>query len=56
MTAFTLKIDTLYLACSPEIGLICYGRCQDEALNNLSDEIRGIQKSQPRSAKTTLIS
>ena len=39
MTALAFKIDTLYLACSPEIGLVCYGHCQDEALNNLTDEI-----------------
>ena len=40
MTTITLKLDTLYAACSPDFGVISYGRCQDEALNNLSDEIR----------------
>lgn len=45
MTTFTLKLDTLYAACSPELGMISYGHCQDEALNNLSDEIRQHQKA-----------
>ena len=40
MTTFTLKLDTLYAAVSPEIGVVSYGRCEDEAINNLSDEIR----------------
>jgi hypothetical protein len=39
MTALTLKLDTLYLACSPGTRLVCYGQCQDEALNNLADEL-----------------
>ena len=40
MTAFAFKADTLYVACSPELGLFSFGHCQDEALNNLTDEIR----------------
>lgn len=40
MTTITLKLDTLYAACSPELGVVSYGHCQDEALNNLSDELR----------------
>ena len=44
MTTFTLKLDTLYAACSPELGVVSYGQCQDEALNNLSDEIRQHRK------------
>jgi hypothetical protein len=40
MTAFAFKSDTLYIACSPELGVFSYGHCQDEALNNLTDEIR----------------
>ena len=39
-TTFTLKLETLYAACSPELGVVSYGQCQDEALNNLSDELR----------------
>ena len=38
--AFTFKIETLYAACSPELGVVSYGKCQDETLNNLIDEIR----------------
>ena len=40
MSTLTLKIATLYAACSPELGVVSYGQCQDEALNNLADEIR----------------
>jgi hypothetical protein len=40
MSTLTLKIASLYAACSPELGVVSYGRCQDEALNNLTDEIR----------------
>jgi hypothetical protein len=48
MTAFTLKLDTLYAACLPGSGVVCYGHCQDEALNNLTDELR----QQKRGAET----
>jgi hypothetical protein len=40
MTTFAFKADTLYIACSPELGVFSFGHCQDEALNNLTDEIR----------------
>ena len=40
MSTLTLKISTLYAACSPELGVVSYGCCQDEALNNLAHEIR----------------
>ena len=36
---FTIKLDTLYAAYAPEFNVSAYGTCQDEALNNLSDEI-----------------
>ena len=39
MNTYTLKIDTLYLACSPELNLVSYGACQDEALNNLQEDV-----------------
>ena len=39
MSTLTLKIATLYAACSPELGVVSYGQCQDEALNNLADEL-----------------
>ena len=45
MTTFTLKMDTLYAACSPELGVVSYGHCQDEALNNLSEDIRKQQNT-----------
>jgi hypothetical protein len=40
MKTFTLKLETLYAAYSPELGMVSYGHCQDEALNNLSEDIR----------------
>ena len=43
MTALTLKLDTLYAACLPGIGVVCYGHCEDEALNNLTDELRQLK-------------
>ena len=43
MSTLTLKIATLYAACSPELGVVSYGGCQDEALNNLADAIRDRQ-------------
>jgi hypothetical protein len=43
MSTLTLKIATLYAACSPDFGVVSYGGCQDEALNNLTDEIRDRQ-------------
>jgi predicted RNase H-like HicB family nuclease len=46
MSTITLKADTLYLACSPELGVVTYGQCQDEALNNLTEEIRQHQAAE----------
>ncbi len=43
MILSTLKIHSLYLACSLESGVVGYGACQDEALNNLTDELRQVQ-------------
>ena len=36
----TFKAQTLYVAYAPEFDLSAYGGCRDEALNNLSDELR----------------
>jgi hypothetical protein len=38
--AFTQKLTGLYVAYAPEFGVAAYGACQDEALNNLTEEIR----------------
>jgi len=37
---FTHKITSLYVAYAPEFEVAAYGGCRDEALNNLSDELR----------------
>jgi hypothetical protein len=39
------KITSLYAACSPEMGVVSFGACQDEALNNLTDELADRQNS-----------
>ena len=39
-TIFAIKQDTLYVAYAPEFDVSAWGTCQDEALNNLSDELR----------------
>ena len=41
VTTFTLKVTTLYVAYAPDFNVAAYGGCQDEALNNLTDELRG---------------
>jgi hypothetical protein len=38
-STLAIKTGTLYAACSPEWGVVCYGSCLDKALNNLADEI-----------------
>ena len=35
----TRKIKTMYVAYAPEFDVSAYGTCQDEALNNLADEL-----------------
>jgi hypothetical protein len=44
-TTFAIKQDTLYVAYAPEFDVSAWGTCQDEALNNLSDELRQQQKT-----------
>ena len=43
-TALTQKITGIYVAYAPSLELSAYGSCRDEALNNLSDEIRHRKK------------
>ena len=43
LSILILKTESLYCACSPELDIVSYGGCQDEALNNLQDEIRMTQ-------------
>lgn len=38
----TSKSYNLYAACSVEFGVISYGGCRDEAVNNLQDELNGL--------------
>ena len=45
MTTLTLRIDTLYVACSPELGVLSYGQCRDEALNNLAADLQSMHSA-----------
>ena len=38
------RITSLYGAYAPDFNLSAYGNCRDEALNNLTDEIRQRQE------------
>jgi hypothetical protein len=40
ITTLTHKITSLYVAYAPAFDLSAYGGCRDEALNNLTDELR----------------
>jgi hypothetical protein len=42
-TPFTTRAESLYFACSPELGVVSYGGCQDEALNNLAEDVRALE-------------
>lgn len=40
LQTLTLKtVPGLYCAWSPDLGLVSYGACQDEAINNLQNEL-----------------
>jgi hypothetical protein len=45
ITPITLKITSLYVAYAREFDVAAYGGCRDEALNNLSDELRQQHKA-----------
>lgn len=48
LSILTSKTESLYCACSPELGVVSYGGCRDEALNNLQDEIRISHQDRPK--------
>ena len=54
LSILTVKTESLYCACSPELDIVSYGGCRDEALNNLQDEIRLNQSVRPAETKPTL--
>ena len=41
LSILTCKTEGLYFACSPESGVVSYGGCRDEALNNLTAQLLG---------------
>jgi hypothetical protein len=45
-TTFTIRIENVYCACSLEWGVVSYGGCRDEALNNLADQLRMLVPSE----------
>jgi hypothetical protein len=44
-SALTFKVQGIYVAFAPHFNVSAYGGCQDEALNNLTDEIRDHRKT-----------
>jgi hypothetical protein len=44
-TALTRKITSIYVAYAPEFNVSAYGGCRDEALNNLTDQLRDQKKA-----------
>ncbi len=40
ITTLTQRITSLYVAYAPDFDVSAYGGCRDEALNNLTDELR----------------
>ena len=36
----TMKIQGLYFAFAPDVGVCSYGGCLEEAVNSLTDELR----------------
>jgi len=54
LSILTVKTESLYCACSPELDIVSYGACRDEALNNLQDEIRLNQSVTPAEAEDDL--
>lgn len=46
LSVLTLKTESLYGTCSPEWGVVSYGACQNEAINNLQDDVRAVQTEQ----------
>lgn len=40
VTTLTQRITSLYVAYAPDFNVSAYGSCRDEALNNLTDELR----------------
>ena len=40
MNTLTIRQDSLYGAYAPEFDVSAWGTCQDEALNNLTEQLR----------------
>jgi hypothetical protein len=47
----TFKDQTLYVAYAPLLDVCAYGGCRDEALNNLTEEVRSHSAEQPTGEK-----
>lgn len=43
--AVTFKAQSLYVAYAPQFDAYAYGDCEDEALNNLTEELRQKQEA-----------
>lgn len=47
MNVYTTKTETFYTSCSPELAVVSYGTCREEAENSLADIIRSRQAQEP---------
>jgi hypothetical protein len=50
-TTLTFKAQSLYVAFAPQFDLSACGGCRDEALNNLTDEIRQRQATEAKTGE-----
>jgi len=41
----TLKTGSFYMACVPDLAVISYGDCLDEAVNNLREKVQGADEA-----------
>jgi hypothetical protein len=49
----TFKAQSLYVAYAPQFDVSAYGGCRDEALNNLTDQIRQTGNATGEERKST---
>jgi hypothetical protein len=53
-STLAIKTGTLYAACSPEWGMVSYGVCWEEAVNNLAEDIRQHERNRRKRAVSAI--
>ena len=46
LPALTFKLQGLYIAYAPDSGVCSFGACLEEALNDLSDQLRRVSTTE----------